>query len=302
MIIFPPTSSDNPSMRILLLLPFLWIVVSPGNGAPDISSTKPDLVLPALAKGAPAEGKRVKQKHPDWKETEVYHVIYLPKDWRPNKRYPVIVEYAGNGPYRNRYNDISAGRPEGSKMGYGISGGKGFIWVCLPYLNNAGTANVTRWWGNAPKYDAGPTVAYCKKVVPWICRKYGGDPQLVMLCGFSRGAIACNYLGLYDDDISKLWRAFIPYSHYDGVKRWPYPGSNRESAQRRLQRLADRPQFICHEGTGVSGTKKFLDSTGIEGKFTFQATGFRNHNDAWLLRPSQARGTLRMWLGRVLLN
>ena len=111
--------------------------------APDISSIKPDLVLPDLTKGSPEEGKRVKQTHPDWKETEVYHVIYLPKDWRPNKRYPVIVEYAGNGPYRNRHSDISTGHPEGSKMGYGISGGEGFIWVCLPYLNNASTANVT---------------------------------------------------------------------------------------------------------------------------------------------------------------
>ncbi len=272
------------------------------RAAPDMRAVKPDLAVRPLSEGKPAAGRRVKQTHPNWKDTEVYHVLYLPMDWKPGKRYPVIVEYAGNGPYKNKFGDVSPGHPEGSKMGYGISGGKGFIWVCLPYLDNAGTANVTRWWGNAPEYDAGPTVAYCKKAVPWICRKYGGDPKRVVLCGFSRGAIACNYLGLYDDEIAKLWRAFIPYSHYDGVRRWPYPGSNRESAQRRLQRLADRPQFICHEGTGISGTKKFLDSTGIKGKFTFQATGFQNHNDGWLLRPSPARDTLRTWLGKVLLN
>ena len=272
------------------------------RAAPDMRAVKPDLAVRPLSEGKPAAGRRVKQTHPNWKDTEVYHVLYLPRDWKPGKRYPVIVEYAGNGPYKNKFGDVSPGHPEGSKMGYGISGGKGFIWVCLPYLDNAGTANVTRWWGNAPEYDAGPTVAYCKKAVPWICRKYGGDPKRVVLCGFSRGAIACNYLGLYDDEIAKLWRAFIPYSHYDGVRRWPYPGSNRESAQRRLQRLADRPQFICHEGTGISGTKKFLDSTGIEGKFTFQATGFKNHNDGWLLRPSPARDILRTWLGKVLLN
>jgi len=187
-------------------------------------------------------------------------------------------------------------------MGYGISDGEGFIWVCLPYLNNAGTANVTKWWGNAPKYDAGPTVAYCKKSVPWICREYGGDPKRVVLCGFSRGAIACNYLGLHDDDIAKLWRAFIPYSHYDGVRRWPYPGSDQESALKRLKRLAGRPQFICHEGEGVSGTQKFLDNAGIKGKFIFQATGFRNHNDGWLLRPSPARTAMRQWLAKSLKN
>ena len=270
--------------------------------AVDISSVKPDLILPSLVKGEPSAGKRVKQTHPDWKETEVYHVIYLPKDWRPNKRYPVIVEYAGNGPFKGKFGDISAGRPESSKMGYGISAGEGFIWVCIPYLNNAGNKNVTRWWGDHPTYDPKPTLDYCKKVIPWVCVNYGGDSKSVMLCGFSRGAIACNYLGLYDDDIAKLWRAFIPYSHYDGVRRWSYPGSDHESAITRLRRLATRPQFICHEGTGVSGTQKFLVSTGIEGKFTFQATGFRNHNDAWLLRPSLARSKLRKWLGNSLVK
>ena len=63
----------------------------------------------------PAAGKRVKQVHPDWMQTEVYHLLYLPKDWQPGKRYPVIVEYAGNGPYQNRFGDISTGHPEGAR-------------------------------------------------------------------------------------------------------------------------------------------------------------------------------------------
>lgn len=185
-------------------------------------------------------------------------------------------------------------------MGYGITGGRGFIWVCIPYLNADGNRNVTQWWGDKPKHDPQPTLAYCKKVVPWICRQYGGDPGRVVLCGFSRGAIACNYLGLHDDEIAKLWRAFIPYSHYDGVRRWGYPGSDKASAKKRLQRLGTRPQFICHEGTGVSATKQYLKETGIAGNFTIHASGFRNHNDAWLLRPSPMRKTLRSWLETVL--
>ena len=122
----------------------------------------------------------------------------------PAEKLPVIIDFAGNGPYKNRFGDVSTGHPEGSKMGYGISGGIGFIWVCLPYLNNAGTANVSKWWGDPPKYDAGPTVAYCKKAVAWICEKYGGDPKSVILCGFSRGAIACNFIGLYHAEIDKI--------------------------------------------------------------------------------------------------
>ena len=289
-------------MRFSFLVLFLGVNSFLVHGALDISSVKPDLVIPSLTKGKPAAGKRVKQTHPDWKDTEVYHVIYLPKDWRPDKRYPVIVEYAGNGPYKNKFGDISLGRPESSKMGYGISGGEGFIWVCIPYLNESGNKNVTRWWGDHPMYNPKPTLDYCKKVVPWVCANYGGEVKNVVLCGFSRGAIACNYMGLYDDDITKLWRAFIPYSHYDGVKRWPYPGSDIESALTRLKRLKGRPQFICHEGKGVSETQRFLTSAEIEGQFIFQATGFRNHNDGWLLRPSPARALMRKWLAKFLKN
>ena len=275
------------------------------GAAPDIHSIKPDLVLPPLVQGAPAAGRRVKETHPDWKGTSVYHIIYLPRDWRAGKSYPVLVEYAGNGPFKNRFGDVSTGHPEGSKMGYGISGGNGFIWLCLPYLENAGKKNVTQWWGTAAKRDAGPTVAYAKKVVPWICKKFGGDPKRVVLCGFSRGAIACNFIGLHDDGIAKLWRAFIPYSHYDGVnERWGYPGADRNSALARLRRLGKRPQFICHENApgklNLTATRDYLKTADAKGNFTFRETGFQNHNDAWLLRPSPARRDMRRWLDGVL--
>jgi hypothetical protein len=273
------------------------------EAAPDIRTVKADLVLPPLSKGAPAVGKRVKQTHSDWRDTKVYHVLFLPRDWKPEAKLPVIVEFAGNGPYRSRFGDVSTGNPEGSKMGFGISGGNGFIWVCLPYLNNAGTHNVTQWWGDAPKYDVRPTVEYCKKTVPWICKQYGGDPGRVILCGFSRGAIACNFVGLHDDAIAKLWRAFVPYSHYDGVnERWGYPGADRKSALVRLKRLGDRPQFICHEGNGIVATRRWVETTGIKSPIAFRPTGFRNHNDAWLLRPSPSRRALRHWLSSTLAN
>lgn len=288
-------------MRILF-----WLALSGAvTAAPDIRTVKPDLAVPPLAKGQPAAGKRVKGTHPDWKGTEVYHVLYLPRGWQPGRRYPVIVEFAGNGPYRNGYGDVSTGHPEGSKMGYGITGGEGYIWLCLPYLNDAGKGNVTQWWGSKPKRNAGPTVAYAKKIVPWICRQFGGDPKRVVLCGFSRGAIACNFIGLHDDTIAGLWRAFIPYSHYDGVNvRWGYPGADRAAALARLKRLGDRPQFICHEQSAgrinLAATRNYLKNSGFKGNFTFAETGFRNHNDAWLLRPGPARMRLREWLTRVM--
>ena len=289
---------------LVLLLFATWPLEA--EELPDVRSVKPDLVVPPLETGQPAPGKRVRQVLPAYRETSVYHVLYLPKDWQAGKRYPVIVEYAGNGPFRSRSGDVSSGHVEGSKLGYGITAGKGFIWLCLPYLNEAGTKNVTRWWGNAPTFKPDATLAYCQQAVPWICKQYGGDEKAVVLAGFSRGAIACNYLGLHNDEVAKLWRAFIPYSHYDGVREgWPYPGVKRPAALVRLKRLQGRPQFICHEqGAGeespLAATSQYLGETAVKGEFTFQSTGFRNHNDAWVLRPSPARIALRNWLTQVL--
>lgn len=287
-------------MKILAWLALAFSV----SAAPDIREVKPDLIVPPVNADKPAAGKRVKGTHPDWRATAVYHVLYLPTDWQPGKQYPVMVEFAGNGPYRNSFGDISTGHPEGSNMGYGISGGKGFIWLCLPYLDDAGQRNVTQWWGTAPNRKARPTVQYAKKTVPWICQKFGGDPKRVVLCGFSRGAIACNFIGLHDDEIARLWRAFIPYSHYDGVHRWGYSGSDRASALTRLKRLGNRPQFICHENSrgklNLQATQKYIEKTGVKSRFTFRETGYRNHNDAWLLRPGATRTALRRWLAEVM--
>ena len=299
------TASSRRSLlqALVIALHFSLCHVFTASAAVDISTVPPDLVTPPMLEASPAPGKRVRQTHPGYAGTGVYHALYLPSDWTPNRTYPVIVEFAGNGPYKNRFGDISTGKVEGSNLGYGISGGKGFIWVCLPYLNEKGDANVIRWWGDHPSYDPQPTVEYCAATVPWICQAYGGDPKKVVLAGFSRGAIACNYIGLHNDQIAALWRAFVPYSHYDGAKvHWPYPGDDRKSATERLKRLRGRPQFICHEGSrpmnsqNLEQARGFIEAAGIEGDFTYMPTGFRNHNDAWTLRPSPARKALRAWL------
>lgn len=257
---------------------------------PDIRSVPADLEVPALSEGQPAPGKRVKQG---------LHVLYLPTDWKPGVKMPVIVELAGNGNYSNKFGDVSKGIPEGSNLGYGLSGGKGFIWLCSPYLNGAGDAVAITWWGDKPTYDPQPTLKYLRGAVANVCKEHGGDASKVVLCGFSRGAIACNYLGLYDDETARLWCGFLSYSHYDGVKPWPYPNSDRASALVRLKRLAGRPQFICGENTNAQETEKYLRPLLPEADLTFMSTGFRNHNDAWTLRPSPARDKARAWLSKV---
>ncbi len=271
---------------LLSLLPTLLIAAE----LPDIRSMPPDLGVPALSEGPPAAGKRVHHG---------LSVLYLPTDWSADKKWPVIVELAGNGGFTSKQGDLSTGLPEGSNLGYGLSAGRGFIWLCVPYLNATGTEIALKWWGDAPDYDPQPTLKNLHETVKSVCHDFSGDESKVVLAGFSRGAIACNYLGLHDDETAKLWCGFFAYSHYDGVKRWPYPGSDRESALTRLQRLGKRPQFICGENSHAQETEQYLRPLLPDAGLTFLSTGFRNHNDAWTLRPSEAREKAREWLKRV---
>ena len=286
----------NPSILAAVIgaiIPGLAAAAEP-DSLPDIRSIATDLTIPAISDGDPAPGKRVAQVAPEYEGTAVHHVLYLPRDWQPGRQYPVIVEYAGNGPYSNKYGDISTGEVEGSKMGYGLSGGEGFIWLCLPYVNTVEKRNQTQWWG-----DTKATVEYAKKTIRRVCEKYGGDTSAIVLAGFSRGSIACNFIGLHDDEIADIWLAFMPYSHYDGVKAWDYPGSGREAAIERLKRLRGRASFLTHERS-IEDTRDYLASTGIEAPFTLRALAFRNHNDGWTLRDVPERREARAWLRRVL--
>ena len=257
-----------------------------------------DLVVPPLAEGPVAAGKRVRVGA----EGEVYHVLYLPTDWESGRRWPVLVEFAGNGNYRNKFGDESLGRPEDSRLGYGLSAGKGYLWVCLPYLSEDGKRNVITWWGDAPRYAVTPTVENCVRTVEAVCRDFSGDASRVVLCGFSRGAIATHFIGLQNDRISALWCGFFAYSHFDGPRRWPYPGSDESSAAARFARVKRRPNFVCGEGGNAEETREWLESRYGESalaSFTFRSTGFRNHNDAWILHPSPARDEARKWLADV---
>lgn len=276
-------------MRTILLLWFASASVFAAE-LPDIRSVPADLEVPALSEGPPASGKRVRLG---------LSVLYLPTDWKADTKWPVIVELAGNGGFSNAFGDVSTGLPEGSNLGYGLSAGRGFIWLCVPYLNAKGDQIAIKWWGDAPTYDPQPTLKNLRETVKSVCRDFSGDDSKIVLAGFSRGAIACGYLGLHDDETAKLWCGFFAYSHYDGVKTWPYPNSDRESALVRLKRLGNRPQFICGENTNAQVTEEYLRPRLPNADLTFLSTGFRNHNDAWTLRPSPAREKAREWLKRA---
>jgi hypothetical protein len=276
--------------RILFYLVFVMLLAQICGADVHVEAIPADLVVPPVTQGMSAPGKRVRQYHTDYVGSDVYHLLYLPTDWKAGETYPVIVEYAGN-----KYK-TSLGTVEGSSLGYGISGGKGAIWVCLPFVDKQNKRNATTWWG-----DVDATVAYCKDTVRRIGKDYGGDPNAVVLAGFSRGAIACNYIGLRDSEIASLWCGFICHSHYDGVLNgWPYTDKDRISALGRLKRLGQKPQLISDgRKKDVDATHAYLKEVYPAGQFTFLVGGFLEHTDTWVLRDIPARKTLREWFHRA---
>ena len=112
-----------------------------------------------------------------------------------------------------------------------------------------------------------------------------------------------NYLGLADDDVASLWRASIAYAHYDGQPmdaKNPYPDPAPPASYDRLRRLGRRPQYIVAELNGsFAETLPYINASGVDVNATFAQTGFCNHNDAWVLRPSPGRDALRAWFWDV---
>jgi hypothetical protein len=272
-----------------------------------------DLPLPPLTTGQPAAGKRVAVTAPEYAGTQVHHLVALPSDWNPQaraqgKRWPVIVEYTGNLHPASG----STGEVEGAALGHGLSRGQA-IWIVLPYVAADRRRNEVTWWG-----DVAATVAYAKQQVPRICAEYGGDPRQVLLCGFSRGAIAVSYLGLHDDEIARLWCGFWAHDHFDGTRSWSGQAWStplaryREESAARLKRLQGRPLLVT-QGIAGTGTREFLtpllppsawtcrdiDMVAVCGAFP-NPTAKDPHNDRWLLRDSPAGEDVRRWWAQVL--
>jgi len=245
--------------RILAVAACLFAALSLGLAATAADVLSP----PPVGAGPPAAGRRVRVGPPEHAGSDVHHALYLPPDWSAARRdgghrWPVIVEYPGNFHPPSG----SAGTVEGSVLGYGLTRG-GAIWAVLPFVAADGRGNAPTWWG-----DEAATIAYAKVNVPRICREFGGDPDRVILCGFSRGAIAVSFIGLADDEIAALWCGLVTHDHFDGVREWSGTAWGapldryRAAARARLVRLGARPLLVCQTG-GTSGIRRWLDSTGL---------------------------------------
>ncbi|MFM7058213.1 MAG: hypothetical protein ACKO2P_14945 [Planctomycetota bacterium] len=277
----------------------LQLTVAAAEEYQDVRTVKPDLEVPAVQPGPPKAGIRVLYRgRPGDATGELPKaVLMLPENWKAGESWPVFVELPGNGGYRDPRGDECSGRPEDCCLGYGLTEGKDWIWLCLPFLNGDGSQQATTWWGDASDYNPAATIDFWEQQLEHVCEDYGGDRRRMVLAGFSRGAIAVNALGLRSEKIADRWMAFFPNSHYDGVRRWPFPESSRQAAGERLRRLRNRPQLISGEGNQVEETRRYLQASGIDpGNIRFLPTGFINHTDRWVLRPCPARDTARQWL------
>ena len=317
----------NFKLLFSFVLVFILYLISPrliaqSKNNPDVLTIPADLVNPAIVAGNPKPGITVLETLPNYSGTEVAYSLYLPVDWIPGKLFPVMVEYLGN----------TAQVRDNKGIGYGLSGGKGFIWVVLPFINNEHTKDVDWWWG-----DVAATIAYAKEVVPSVCRQWGGDKSKVILTGYSRGAIACNYIGLHDDAIAKLWKAIVPISHYDdGHTLWGMTKEEQNLAPERLRRLGKTPQLICGEYstfpqigsdkpilqmlkekniitfeeakkelglmpiTALEGTRNFIKTIYPSANQTMIDFPWVNHGSQVLLRPTPERKIIQEWIQKIL--
>ena len=271
----------------------------------DVRRATPDVTLPPLTHEPPVPGRRSVMRPGQTTGSHAYHLLTLPTDWQPGRRYPVLVEWTGNGPYENRVGDSFSGRVEDATLAHGLSGGDGWIVLSLPFLNQAGTANVRRWWGDPPGYDPETTLRYAISAMEEVCEEWGGDRSRFVLVGFSRGSIAASALGLSNEQIAGWWRGMVCFSHLDGVRSWPPPATDPSGASQRWQRLGARPLFVLAESAAESAdddasllasARRYLSTLNLEGDLRFAETGFINHSDRWSVYPSPVRDELRTWL------
>ena len=191
------------------------------------------LEVPVVSEDPPAPGSRVRFRLPDPGGDKVHAILGLPEDWEPGRLWPVIVEYPGNLFFTG--DCFSTGLPEQCVIGYGITRGRGAITLGLPFVLPENQGIAEHGWG-----DPDVTADHALRFVEEVCRRYGGDRSNLVLTGFSRGAIACGYIGLRNERIAPLWKGFHACQHYDGDG---WNGASLEGALERAKRFRGRKVF-----------------------------------------------------------
>ncbi|MEM1293756.1 MAG: hypothetical protein AAGH89_00230 [Verrucomicrobiota bacterium] len=242
--------------------------------------------VPDMELREPVAGKRVRYQLPGDPESEIYSVLYLPPNWKPGNLYPVIAEFPGNL-FFNARACWSTGRPEQCQMGYGITSGRDAIWISLPFVDQPNGTIAESGFGSNRGQD---TVSHTRKMMDHILSQWGGDRENVYLCGFSRGSIACGYIGLANEEIAELWKGIIGCQHYDGSN---WRESNMEDAVLRAPRF--RGQAIFQVDNSQEKYQPVVDATNPSVDWTWVPSKLGYHATAMFLDDRPAMVTLRQW-------
>lgn len=270
--------TDSASLEVAEL-------VSTGTAEPWIRPAG-RIDVPDMETGTPAAGKRVRCQLPGDSETEIYSVLYLPPSWQPEKRYPVIAELPGNIFYSAKA-CWSTGRPEQCQLGYGITSGRDAIWISLPFVDQPNEAIAESGFGSNRGQD---TVAYTQAMMKHLITEWGGDPENLFLCGFSRGSIACGYVGLDNDEIASLWKGIVGCQHYDGSA---WRESKMEEAIIRAPRFQGKAIFQVDNR--LEKYQPVVDATNPSVKWTWEDSKLGYHATAMFLDDRPSMKILRQW-------
>ncbi len=240
--------------------------------------------FPTLSTGAPAPGQRV--KFPADAEG-AYSILYLPPSWKPEKKYPVVVEYPGNIFFNAKC--YSTGRPEQCVIGYGMTGGSGSIILSLPFVDSSIPDVVESGFG-----DPDETVAYAKSMIETVIKDFGGDRENMVLTGFSRGSIACGFIGLRDDEIASYWIGIHGCQHYDGSK---WRESKMEEAVLRAKRF--RGKAIFQTDNSEEKYAPVVEATDPSVEWTWASSDLGFHSTSMFLDDRPSTRQLREWYRKL---
>jgi hypothetical protein len=237
--------------------------------------------VPAVSDGDPAPGRRVRYRLAGDPAGGPYAVLQLPEEWRPGVALPLIVEYPGNiffvpGCY-------STGLPDQCVIGVGITRGRGAICLALPFVDRAAGVIAEGGWGVPDD-----TASYAVAMVEQVCREFGADRANIVLTGFSRGALACGFIGLRDDRIAALWKGFHACQHYDGDG---WNGATEAGALVRARRFRGRAVFQ----TDNSRVKFQAVMDAMRVPVTWADSGLGAHATAMFLDDRPSTEQLRRW-------
>jgi hypothetical protein len=255
--------------------------VAAHGDAPQWTRPAGRLNVPNVEESTPAPGKRVRYRLPRDGSTGLYCVLNLPENWNSHAKHPVVVEFPGNlfftpGCY-------STGLPEQCVMGYGMTQGRNAICLGMPFVDRLSAKPVESGWGNADD-----TAQYTMQMVDEVCAKFGGDRQNIVLTGFSRGAIACGYIGLRNPQIASLWKGFHACQHYDG------DGWNGATMQGALERAARfQGQAVFQTDNPESKFRQVMDV--MKTNVTWVKSGLGAHSTAMFLDDRPSTQKLRDW-------